>query len=240
MKTEQIKIYTTLAFVSILLSSCWMIGPSVRGNGNVTEETRNLDGFDEIEVSLGMNVYITQGSPAIVKVIADNNLHDVIETDVDGDVLKVYVSANIREAREMKVMVTVEDITRVNVTSGGNVYSQNQIKSNNMELKATLGSNMTLDLDAGHLHAACSTGANIKLSGVAKESELEGSSGANLKAEALKSDRCIMRASGGGNIYASVADELEAKASSGGSITYYGEPATADISSSGGGNVNHR
>ncbi|HET6559693.1 MAG TPA: head GIN domain-containing protein [Prolixibacteraceae bacterium] len=240
MKTEQIKIYATLALISILLSSCWLIGPTIRGNGNVTEETRNLDGFDEIEVSLGMNVYITQGSPTNVKVIADNNLHDVIETDVDGDVLKVYVSANIREAREMKVMVTVEDITRVNVTSGGNVYSQNQIKAENMELKATLGSNMTMDLDAENLHAACSTGANIKLSGVARESELEGSSGANLKAEDLKSERCRMRASGGGNVYASVIKELEAKASGGGNIVYYGEPATADISSSGGGNINHR
>lgn len=240
MKTEQIKIYATLAIISMLLSSCWLIGPTIRGNGNVTEETRKLEGFDEIEVSLGMNVYITQGSPANVKVVADNNLHDVIETDVDGDVLKVYVSANIREAREMKVMVTVEDITRVNVTSGGNVYSQNQIKAENMELKATLGSNLTMDLDAGNLHAVCSTGANIKLSGVAKESELEGSSGANLKAEALKSERCRMRASGGGNVYASVVEELEAKASSGGNIVYYGEPATADISSSGGGNINHR
>lgn len=240
MKTQQIKIYVLLAFVSMLLCSCWLIGPSVRGNGNVTEEIRHLEEFDEIEVSLGMNVYITHGSPASVKVVADNNLHEVIETDVDGDVLKVYVSANIREAREKKVMVTVEDLTRVNVTSGGNVYSTNPIEAENIELKATLGSNMTMELDAKNLQAACSTGSNINLSGVAGESELEGSSGANLKAEALKSERCRMRASGGGNVYASVVQELEAKASSGGNIVYYGEPATADISSSGGGNINHR
>lgn len=240
MKTEQIKIYATLAFVSMLLSSCWLIGPSIRGNGNVTEEIRNLEDFDEIEVSLGMNVYITHGSPASVKVVADNNLHEVIETEVDGDVLKVYVSANIREAREKKVMVTVEDITKVHVTSGGNVYSTNQIEANDMELKATLGSNLTMELEAENLHVACSTGSNIILSGVAKESELEGSSGANLKAEALKSERCRIRASGGGNVFASVEKELEAKASSGGNIYYYGEPATADISSSAGGNINHR
>lgn len=240
MKTEHIKIYILLAFVSILLSSCWLIGPSIRGNGNVTEEIRNLEEFDEIEVSLGMNVYITHGSPTSVKVVADNNLHEVIETDVDGDVLKVYVSANIREAREKKVMVTVEDLTKVNVTSGANVFSTNQLEADDIELKATLGSNMTMDLNAENLHVTCSTGSNIVLSGVARESELEGKSGANLKAEALKSERCRMRASGGGNVYASVEQELEAKASSGGNIVYYGEPATADISSSGGGNINHK
>lgn len=240
MKTKQLKIYVLLAFVSLLLSSCWLIGPSIRGNGNVTEEMRNLEDFDEIEVSLGMNVYITHGSPTSVKVVADNNLHDVIKTDVDGDVLKVYVSANIREAREKKVLITVEDLTKVVVTSGANVYSTNQLEADDIELKATLGSNLTMDLNAENLHVACSTGSNIILSGVARESDLVGSSGANLKAEALKSERCRMRASGGGNVYASVAEELEAKASGGGNITYYGEPATADISSSGGGNVHHR
>lgn len=240
MKIQQLKIYALLALVSMLLSSCWLIGPSIRGNGNVTEEIRNLEDFDEIEVSLGMNVYLTHGSPASVKVIADNNLHEVIETDVDGDVLKVYVSANIREAREKKVMITVEDITRVNVTSGANVYSTNQLEADDLELKATLGSNMTMELNAENLRVTCSTGSNIILSGVARESELEGSSGANLKAEALKSERCRMRASGGGNVYASVEKELEAKASGGGNIVYYGEPTSADISSSGGGNVNHR
>lgn len=240
MKTKSSIIYILLAFMSLLLSSCWLIGPSIKGNGNVTEETRELGDFDEVEVSLGMNVYLTQGTPSTVKVVADNNLHDVIETDVDGDVLKVYVRAKIREAREMKVMITAEDITRVNVTTGGNVYSQNPIKADEMEIKATLGSNITMDLEVENLQATCSTGANIHLSGVARQSKLEGSSGANLKAEALKSERCTLRASGGGNVYASVVKQLEAKASGGGNIVYFGEPTSADISSSGGGNVNHR
>lgn len=181
MKTKQIQLYGIFAIIMLLLSSCWFIGPSIKGNGNVTEEIRQVKEFDQIEVSRGMNVYITQGSPTKVVVIADNNLHEIIETKVEGGILKVYVNENIRWAEEKKVMVTVEKLSIVKATSGSNVYSQNQIMAENMELSAGSGANLHMEVSAKYLKADCSSGSNIHLSGLAKEAELEGSSGANLK-----------------------------------------------------------
>jgi hypothetical protein len=240
MKTKQIHLFGILAAISLLLSSCWFLGPSVKGNGNVTEEIRQVKEFDQIEVSRGMNVYITQGSPAKVVVIADNNLHEVIETKVEGEVLKVYVNENIRWAKEKKVMVTVEKLSRVETTSGSNSYSQNQIMSDDLELSAGSGANLHMEVNAKNLKADCSAGANIHLSGLAKEAELEASSGANLKGQELKADNCKMRASSGANVYATVTGRLEAKASSGGNVNYYGEPTSKEIESSSGGNVNRK
>jgi len=240
MKTKQILICGIIVVLSLLLSSCLFMGPSVKGNGNVTEETRQVKKFDQIKVSRGMNVYITQGSPAKVVVIADNNLHEVIETEVDGGVLKVLVNKNIRSAKEKKVMVTMEKLTAVKATSGSNVYSQNQIIADNLELSANSGANLNMEVNAKYLKAECSSGANIILSGLAKKAELEGSSGSNLKGQELKADYCIMQASSGGNVFASVVEHLEAKASSGGNIVYYGKPVSSEIKSSSGGNINGR
>lgn len=240
MKTKQIRFTILVALMGLLLSSCWFMGPSVKGNGNVTEEVRNVEEFDQIKVSRGMNVYITQGSPAKVVVIADNNLHQVIETEVDGGVLKVFANENIGWAKEKKVMVTVEKLSGVEVTSGSNAYSQNQIVTENLDIKSTSGANLTLEVNSRYLKADCSSGANIKLSGLAKEAELEASSGANLKGQELKADKCKMRASSGANVYATVIEQLEAKASSGGNITYYGEPGTTEIENSSGGNIHRK
>jgi hypothetical protein len=240
MKTKQIQFFVILAAISMLLSSCWYMGPSVKGNGNVTEEIRQVKEFDQIEVSRGMNVYITQGSPAKVLVIADNNLHEVIVTEVEGGVLKVYVNENVRWAKEKKVMVTVEKLTKVEATSGSNGYSQNQIMSDNLEVSASSGANLHLEVNAKFLKADCSSGANIHLSGLAKEAELEGSSGANLKGQELKVDNCKMRASSGANVHATVSGRLEAKASSGGNVNYYGEPTSTEIDKSSGGNINRK
>jgi hypothetical protein len=240
MKTKQIQLIGIFAFLSILLSSCWFLGPSVKGNGNVTEEVRQVAEFDQINVSRGMNVYISQGSPAKVVVIADNNLHEVIETRVEGGTLKVYVNENIRWAKEKKVMVTVEKLSGLESTSGSNVWSQNQIMSENLEMKANSGANITMDVNAKYLKAGCSSGANIRISGLAKEAELGTSSGANLKGEELKAENCKMRASSGGNVSSTVHGRLEAKASSGGNVVYYGEPTETDVNTSSGGNIHKK
>jgi hypothetical protein len=240
MKRNQFQLIGIFTFLTFVLSSCWFMGPSVKGNGNVTEETRQVGEFDQIHVSRGMNVYITQGSPAKVVVIADNNLHEVIETKVEGGVLKVYVNENIRWAKEKKVMVTVEKLSGLESTSGSNAWSQNQIMSENLEMKASSGANITMDVNSKYLKADCSSGANIRISGLAKEAELEASSGANLKGEELKAENCKMKASSGGNVSSTVNGRLEAHASSGGNVVYYGEPTETDVNTSSGGNIHKK
>jgi len=240
MRSKQFQSIGVIAVLSVLLMSCMFIVPSIKGNGNVKEEVRQVGAFDQIKVSRGMNVYITQGSPAKVVVIADSNLHEFIVTKVENGVLKITTKENIRWAEEKKVMVTVEKLTGVDANSGANIWSQNQIKSDNLKLEANSGANLTLDVDAGSLNADCSSGANIKLSGLAKEAELGTSSGANLKGENLKAEQCKMSASSGGNVSSTVTGKLDADASSGGNIVYYGEPTSTNVNSSSGGNIHRK
>lgn len=237
MKTIRFYPVLIVAAFSILLSSCWFMGPSVKGNGNVTEEVRHVEEFDQIKVTRGMNVYINQGSPAKVVVIADNNLHEIITTEVRGGVLTVSVNENIRWAKEKKVIITTENLSGVETNSGSNAWSQNQIMSENMELKSSSGANLTMEVNAKQLQADCSSGANIRISGLAKDAKLEASSGANLKAPELNVDDCTMRASSGANVSAKVSGRLEAHASSGGNVVYYGTPASSEVKTSSGGNV---
>ena len=201
---------------------------------------REVGDFDEIEVSRGMNVYINYGSPAKVVVVADNNLHKEIVTDVDGDVLKVYVNAIIREAKEKKVIITIDKLSVVEASSGSNIYTQNLFSTSYTEIKASSGSNITMEINAENLKARCSSGSNIILSGESRESELQASSGANVKAQGLKSDRGILKVSSGSNVFATVVNQLEAKASSGGNIIYYGSPTSTKIEKSSGGNINQQ
>jgi hypothetical protein len=237
MKRKQFQLIGIFAILSVVLSSCWFLGPSVRGNGNVTEEVRQVGEFKQIDVSRGMNVYILQGSPQKIVVIADNNLHEVIETRVDGSILKIFTNENVRWAKEKKVMVTVEKLSAVKASSGSNVWSQNQIMSEDLELRASSGANLTMEVNAKRLNGDCSSGANIKLSGLAQEAELEASSGANLIGDALKVDACRMKTSSGANVSATVNERLNARASSGGNIVYYGEPKSTDVHTSSGGNI---
>jgi hypothetical protein len=127
-------IILTVIFISALLGSCILTG-SVEGNGKVVEQVRDLGEFDNISVTRGMNVYISQGSSTKVVVRADENLLEIIETTVAGGTLKVSCSRGIRKAESNKVFVTVPDLELLNTTAGSNVFSEDTLKFKTLDIK---------------------------------------------------------------------------------------------------------
>jgi hypothetical protein len=202
----------------------------------VVEQERKLSEFDEIEVSRGMNVYLTQGAETKVLVEADENLLAVIETEVDGDVLKVSAEANIRKAKSKKVYITAPNIESISAFAGSNVYS-GMLNVHQLDISASAGSNVKLEMNTKKTEASASAGSNIKLSGESGLFVAKASSGSNIKADDLKVISSETKVSSGANIWISVENKLKASASSGGNVFYYGSPENTEINKSSGGNV---
>lgn len=221
----------------ILATSCIFDGPGINGDGNVVKKTRKVGDFSELKISHGMNVYISQGSESKVVVNADENLHDVIETKIEGDALVITANRNIRSAKTKKVFVTVSDLSKISASAGCNVFSETVIKSQNLDLSCSAGSNMNLEVKAENINISVHAGSNAKLEGVTSNFEASASSGANIKSKALKAKNGIAKVSSGANIWLTSEEYLSANASSGGNIHYYGNPESTDIKKSSGGNV---
>lgn len=226
-----------LSVIPLLIASCLYIGPSEKGNGNVTEETREVGPFTGIKVSRGMNVYICQGSPAKVVVKADENLMDLIETRVEDGILKITITGAIRKASEKKVLVTVEEIESISTTSGSNVFSDSVITSPSLKISASAGSNLNLAINSEEVEFSAFAGSNINLEGKAGEFEGNASAGSNVRAGGLATKISRVKASSGANIWIQVDEKLDGKASSGGNVFYSGNPQNTEIHSSSGGNV---
>lgn len=238
-KTSSMKIKIALFSVlvsTLFLSSC-IFSPGIKGNGNVEEEERKIDQFDEVKASRGVNVYLTQGEEFKVVVRADENLIDIIETEVLGDELIVRSTKNVRNAKEYKVFVSAPDYESVISSSGSNVYSETEINTDDLEVSASAGANITLEINVDELEASASAGANIYLDGLAEECEARASAGSNIKAEDLRTNNADLKVSSGANIWIEIDNNLKAGASSGGNVFYNGEPKQTDISKSSGGNV---
>lgn len=233
------KFLSLIAIFSVLFfsSSCIFTGPSLKGNGNVMEETRKTGDFDEIRVTRGMNVYVTQGENTKVVVKADENLLDAIETNMEGSALKVTANSNIRKATELKVMVTVPDLNVVKTTAGSNLFSENTFETDNIELSASAGSNLKMSVNTENIEVSASAGSNIKLAGTTKSVTGRASAGSNVKAQELVAENCNVKVSSGANFWITVNNDFTGRASSGGNVFYYGNPKTTDIQKSSGGNV---
>ena len=59
--------------------------------GNDETQTRKVSGFNAIDVSAGIDLYITMGNTEEVKVVAANDIIDDIKTEVKDGALHIYM-----------------------------------------------------------------------------------------------------------------------------------------------------
>ncbi len=225
---------TTLArlaiavLLSLFASSCMMdmnFGNGKTGNGQVVEETRNVDeNFTIVSASEGIDVFVTQGSEYKISVEADENIIDLIGTDVRDGRLKIHAIENIGRATK-NVYVTLPEISALESSSGADLIAQNVVESERIELDASSGADLQVELVAGEVSADCSSGADIRVSGKADMLYADASSGSDIKASDLVVKRCNADASSGADISVNVSESLVADASSGADIRYSGDPS---------------
>ena len=223
-------------FLALGTSSC-LLQSTVKGNGNVTTEERNIEDFSELNVSRGMNVYVTMGNDYKVIVEADENLHNSIVTELHGKELRIKAIDRIRKATSKKVFVTLPKLESTKSSSGSNVYSENILNVKSIDLAVSSGANLKFSLNANEVNAKANSGSNIFLEGTTGSINAKASSGSNIKAGDLKAKSAQANASSGANIWLNTENELQATASSGGNVFYNGTPSETEISKSSGGNV---
>ena len=197
--TTLIKIIVTSIFSLSLFSCNFDLG--VRGNGNVITKERTLDNnFDHIEVSRGIDVYLTQNETESLTVQADENLQDLIITKVENNILKIYTAENISYDEAKKVRVSFKNVLEISATSGSTVYGTGIITADYLELEATSGADINLEVKVKSLHCKASSGGDLKISGTADILNATASSGSAIEAENLITVTANARTSTGAEI----------------------------------------
>ncbi len=217
-----------LFLLTLFLSSCAFeidfgeFGDGVKGNGEVVSDNRSTnETFTKVSAQEGLMVYVTQAEDYAIRVEADENVIDLIGTDIRDGRLKVHAKKNIGRATK-KVYVSMPKITSLKSSSGAHLISENEIKSNELVVDGSSGAHLNLSIDANEIDIDASSGANLKLQGTAEETKIDASSGGNINARNLETENCDADASSGGNLSIHVSKNLNADASSGGNISYSG------------------
>jgi hypothetical protein len=229
----------TLLFVATLFSSCAVdMFNRVNGNRNVVTEDRSTkEDFTKIKVSTGLDLYISQGSKNQITVEADENLQDIIRTEVKDGVLKIYSEKNIWRAKARKVYVTVKTLEALTATSGSDAYAKETLKVNDLKISATSGADIHISVSANTIETTATSGSNIEVSGASNNHISKATSGASIDAYQLRSKNVTVKVTSGANINVHASESIDAKATSGGDIDFKGSPKKVNKKTSSGGSV---
>ena len=234
------KKYTSIAIaIALLLTACDFIGGErVVGSGNVTTQDRSISGFSAVQSSGFFDVYLSSGATQAVRVEADDNLHEYIETTVNGSELRIDTRDGYRidTDKDIKIYITSPEFNKVHLSGSGNIISQNQITGNEkIDLSVSGSGNIKVDLHAPIVDAHMSGSGDINLVGEAKKFEGSLSGSGNIRAMDLKTEETSIRISGSGNADVYASTKLDVRVTGSGDVRYKGgvQQVTSNITGSG-------
>ena len=250
---KNLKVHVLLFVMFLSVNS---FAQSVKGSGNVIkDENRKIGAFTKIHVASGIDGYVKIGNENKVVLEADDNIINLIKTEVKDGTLKVYVDKNVKKAKKMKAYITAKSIEGLYASSGADLIVESTIKGKKLSCKASSGADLHLSAEVDNFNGSASSGADIEIKSLkAKTTNLKASSGADLDissgstqslnvsasssgdidASDFKAETCNANASSGSDIEIHVTKSLNAKASSGADISYEGNPSVEKKTSGGG------
>jgi hypothetical protein len=219
------------------------MGPGERGSGNVVAQTRDVSGFDAVEVAYPAQVLIKQGNAESLKIEAEDNLLPNLKTQVRNGTLEIFYKRengkHVNPTKTVKITIVVKDLKDVDFTSAGELTIE-KLKTDNLDVSLSGAGNLKLDgVQVNGLGVSLSGAGSMTASGTTEDLDLNISGFGDFKGADLHGQVARVNISGAGSATVWVDEELTAGISGAGSISYYGSASvTKQISGVGG--VNHK
>ncbi len=221
------RIIKLLAFAAIIITttSCYeyeLIMPS----GGVRSFQRNTRSFDRINVSNGIELYITQDNRNSLIVETNSNLHEFIITEVKDRTLRIYRDRSVRffGNPRVKVFISCNYLETIHSSGGGLVEFETLWYGNSLGCYLSGGGELYADLDLLDFDLSLSGGSYAETYGFADNLYITSSGGSRLISNELQSQYCNINISGGGLARVRVAQRLNVDASGGSKVLFIGNP----------------
>ncbi len=206
-------------------------------------ELRDVKGFHAIEVSNGIDLYLSRGEKEQVAVTAKNpGWRDRIRTEVVDGVLKIYVKKEDRfqwrNSQKMKVYISFLNLDRLNASGASDIFVDGEIAGANLSIGLSGASDFRGSVRVDQLELDQSGASDAAIRGtVAGVTTIHTSGASNIKGYELSTDSCVAHASGASDIKITVHKEIDTQASGASSVHYRGNPTVEKIHSTGASSV---
>ena len=229
-----------IAMLILMISVRSFISTSfIKGDGNITEQFREIENFERIKVRGNYKVQYTQDSILELRLITDSNLHEYIETSVRNNELVIESRKAILSGKDILLELSNVSITSVDASAAAHFTTINELNLPELKLLANAGARIDITGFFENLSAVQNAGSRIILRGKTDKLKLESNAGGSIDAYEMEAGYANVEANAGASLNVN-ASELEAKASAGGTVNYTGNPIIFGISTSAGGNIRAR
>jgi hypothetical protein len=233
------KIILTALILTVTIAVNAQKNERIKGNGKVVTVNRTTSNFDGVAVGGSFDVILVKGKEGKITIEGEENVIPYIETEMEGDLLKIRFkkNTNINTTKKLTVTVYFENIEKVSLAGSGNLTCNETIKSKDFAVALGGSGNITLKVDAKEINSNIAGSGNIELTGTSNEITCSIAGSGSLKSYDLSTDILNTNIAGSGSVKITVKNKIDAKIVGSGSVYYKGNPADIDTKSVGSGSV---
>ncbi|OYW19135.1 MAG: hypothetical protein B7Z54_04535 [Sphingobacteriales bacterium 12-47-4] len=230
---------TFLALMAAIALFSFTSCEKVVGTGPVVTETRTVNNFTGVSAAFGGQVNIRIGATLKVEVSAQQNILNVLETEVNGGVLNIDYEHGVyvKNSQQVKVDITMPYADYLKLNGSGNMDLLGNNISNNLTLQVSGSGNISVQETqvTGILDARISGSGDMNIyAGTVGHEELQISGSGTMTFVGVQATTADTHISGSGDIRLKVSQTLDAHISGSGSVFYSGTPQViTQISGSG-------
>lgn len=195
------------------------------GRGAIVSEVFTLPAFDAVELNMRAEVFIRQGPVQEVEIEAQQNIMDRIKLTVSNRVWKIEPERCLRDFSDVRIFITVPDVTRLEVNSSGRIFSENTLNVEDIAVRLSGSGSIDLALNCDDVDAVLSGSGTIALEGTGDELDFNLSGSGRLRAFGMTVREADIRISGSGNAEVRATEKLSVRITGSGDVFYRGNPA---------------
>lgn len=216
-------------------------GKTVKGNGEMTTETRTVGSYNAISVAGFFDVMLIAGEEGELTIEGESNLLEFIETEVSGGTLKIKVEnkQNLKTSwgKDIRIIVPFRDIERVSLSGSGEIMSNDLIKATTFEVSVSGSGDVTLEVEANRTQSRVTGSGDLSLKGFTRDHDLKVTGSGDIDAGRFIAENVDAQVTGSGDIRVACEKSIKARVTGSGDIEYVGNPTKQDTKVAGSGDI---
>jgi len=189
----------------------------------IGQVTRNLGDFDEVKVFDKINVKLIPSTENKIE-ITGSRAEEMQTVNKNGELKIRMPFPKLLSGDDIVVKLYFKRIESISVSEGSYVSSEIDFKQTSLELNATSGAEIDLEINVDKVNIKANAGGIVNISGKATNQNVTITSGGILNAKDLETAQTSISVSAGGQSEIRANTLVDAKVKAGGSIFIYGKP----------------
>ena len=160
-------------FLSLFIAVIGISAISQKTINDPNVDKRNVSGYHAIEVSGGIDLFLSQGQESVAVSASEIKFREKIKTEVNNGVLKIWYDNNSSlnldwGNRKLKAYVSFKNLDQLGASGGSDILVDGAINVNTLSLGISGGSDFEGKVQTNELKVKASGGSDVDISGITK------------------------------------------------------------------------